>query len=118
MKTLLTLALIASMGTAFAEGNSYEQRRPEQREQVYHNMDRSHRPHPRAEWREGTGWVLPALIIGGLFGAAVANQQSTVIVEQPVPVYTAPTVMQPTYRYVQAYDESCPCWKRVLILNN
>lgn len=69
----------------------------------------------------GDGWVLPALIIGGLVVAAEANrqQQQTVIVERPVYVQPqSPVYLQPPpygYKYIIAVDPACNCNKYVLV---
>lgn len=84
------------------------QHRPDYR---FNNHDRRHQPHPQAVWRGNEGWVLPALLFGGLL-AIEASRPTTVIVEQPITNQVRPYGQ---YRYVNAYDESCACWKQVII---
>ena len=59
----------------------------------------------------GNGWVAP-LIIGGIFGAAIANnrdrdtvivQEQPVIIRQPAPVYIQ-----------QAPQTTCTAWKEIM----
>lgn len=84
---------------------------PERRDHSFNNHDMRHRPHPQAIWRGNDGWILPAIFLGSIL-AIEANRPQPVVVQQPVIVQP---VQQPTYKYVQAYDPSCSCYKQVLI---
>lgn len=57
-------------------------------------------------------WVAPAvgaLILGGVIGASINNQQ-----RYATPVYVVP---QPSYRYENVYVPSCACYQTVLVSN-
>lgn len=61
----------------------------------------------------GYNWVLPA-VIGGALMYEIGRQNQPVVIQPPVVVQQYP---QPTYRYIQAYDPSCACYKQVIITN-
>ena len=88
-KVLLALALFATVGTASAQ---------------WHH---GHRPHGYyGGYYGGGGWVAP-LIIGGVVGAAIANQNQTpVVVQQP------PVIVQQNPIYVQR-QPVCSEWKEI-----
>lgn len=75
------------------------------------------RPHPQAVWRGNDGWVLPALLIGGLI--AVEANRPAPIVEQPLYIQQPNYLPQAPYgyRYINAFDPACNCNKVVLVPN-
>ena len=116
-----TLAQVAVAGPDCRWGVDHRDPRCGRPDFRYDNHNRYDRPHPNAEWRDGTGWVLPALLIGGLI-AIEANREAnrpSIIVEQPMPTptYTPPTypVAPYGYKYVNAIDPACNCYKIVLV---
>ena len=70
-------------------------------------------------YRDGMGWVVPA-VIGGLIVYG-ATQPRTVVVQQPVPVYTPPPPPQYQapygYHWEAILDGNCGCYRSVLIPN-
>ena len=71
-------------------------------------------------------WVAP-LIIGGVLGAVIANQQNQPVVVQQVPVYTqpmpvytpAPVYQQaPIYKNVEVFIPECNCYRVVTVQIN
>jgi len=84
---------------------------PDRRDHSFNNHNVRQQPHPQAVWRGNEGWILPAIFLGSIL-AIEANRPQPVVVQQPVIVQP---VQQPTYKYVQAYDPSCSCYKQVLI---
>lgn len=107
------LAIMAVMIVTTAIAN------PEhRRDHSFNNHDYRQRPHPQAVWRNNDGWILPAIFLGSIL--AIEANRRPIIVEQPVVVQQtyvqpAPTFVEPTYKYVRAYDPSCSCYKQVLI---
>jgi hypothetical protein len=72
-------------------------------------------------YRDGMGWVVPA-IVGGVIGYELNRpRQPEVVVIQPQPVYPAPVQVPPAppygYHWEAILDASCNCYRTVLIPN-
>jgi len=94
-KLLLALSMLAIVGTANAQ---------------WHH----HGGHYRGGYYGGNGnWMAP-LIIGGIAGAVIANQnqQPVIVQQQPVYVQPQPVYVQPQPVYVQR-QPVCTEWKEI-----
>lgn len=70
--------------------------------------------------RDGGGnWIAP-LIIGGVIGAVIANQNQPPVYQQQSPIYTSPPVYQqaPIYKNVEVYIPECSCYRVVTVQIN
>lgn len=125
-KIMLTMALavaatLAHAGPDCRSGVDHKvgcgpQYRPDHR---FNEYERNRHPHYQSAWRGNEGWVIPALIIGGII-AVEANRSPPVVIEQPVYVQSQPTYLPQApygYRYVNALDPACNCNKIVLVPN-
>jgi len=104
-KILISLITVTSLftGSAFADG--------------YHH-------HGGGYYQSnGYGWAAP-LVLGGVFGYAIAQQPRTVIVQQQPPIIyqqQPPVVYQQSvpygYHYETILDANCNCYRTVMIPN-
>jgi len=78
----------------------------------WHNEYRA----PTVIYRDNDNWVAP-LVIGGIVGAVIANQnrQETVVVQQPVIVQQSYPPVGYHLQYV--LDPYCNCYKQALVPN-
>lgn len=108
-KILVTLAfLVAGTASAFDCRNGVDHKHPS----CYHHGNERYEnrnPPPTVVYRDDNGWIAP-LIFGAVISTMITQQNNRPA--EPARVIEPPA---PLYKYVQAYDPSCACYKQVLI---
>lgn len=117
MKKLFLILAIATMSvSAFADvdcRSGIDHKHPScyhhKHNQHRHSERHGHHNPPAVVYRDDSSWIAP-LIFGAVIGTMISQQNSR-------PAEPAKAIEPPltTYRYVQAYDPSCSCYKQVLI---
>ncbi len=113
MKKLLVtlLFLVAGTASAFDCRKGVDHKHPScyNHNQHRHSERHDNRNPPPVVYRDDSSWIAP-LIFGAVIGTMITQQN-------PRPAEPARIIEPPvtTYRYVQAYDPSCACYKQVLI---
>ena len=115
MKKLLVtlLFLVAGTASAFDCRNGVDHKHPScyNHSHTQHRHSERHEYHnpPAVVYRDDSSWIAP-LIFGAVIGTMISQQNNR-------PAEPARAIEPPltTYRYIQAYDLSCACYKQVLI---
>lgn len=116
-KIALLVAAVLLVPTLAAAGDRYNR--------GYNGHNRgynyNHNHGYKHNYNRNNNWVAPAIgavILGGVIGAAIANQPRYI---EQAPVYVVPepsyVVPQPSYRYENVYVPSCACYQTVLVQN-
>ena len=116
MKKLFLILAMSSTMSAFADidcRSGIDHKHPScyNRGHNHHRYSERHEKHnpPPVVYRDDSSWIAP-LIFGAVIGTMISQQNNRPA--EPTRAIEPPLT---TYRYIQAYDPSCACYKQVLI---